>query len=69
MADSISWHGTKTALETAENYGLVSAEADPTSRASPQLSAAFSGEFLGITATGLKFSASRNDLPRVLAGL
>ncbi|CAE7193596.1 CML16, partial [Symbiodinium pilosum] len=27
MADSISWHGTKTALEAAENYGLVSAEA------------------------------------------
>eukprot|EP00439_Symbiodinium_sp_Y106_P077042 s796_g16.t1 len=27
MADCISWHGTKTAMETAENYGLVSAEA------------------------------------------
>lgn len=27
MADCISWHGTKTAMESAENYGLVSAEA------------------------------------------
>ena len=26
MADSISWHGTKTALEAAENHGLVSEE-------------------------------------------